>query len=44
MATDLKPAQLESLVDREVTLNELPQALDDIMQGNTRGRVLVRLS
>ncbi len=44
MATDLKPAQLENLVDREVTLNELPQALDDILQGNTRGRVLVRLS
>ncbi|MDH6374632.1 acrylyl-CoA reductase (NADPH) [Paenibacillus sp. PastF-3] len=44
MATDLKPAQLENLVDREVTLNELPQALEDILQGNTRGRVLVRLS
>ncbi|WP_375102639.1 acryloyl-CoA reductase [Paenibacillus sp. RS8] len=44
MATDLKPAQLENLVDREVTLNELPQALNDILQGNTRGRVLVRIS
>jgi acrylyl-CoA reductase (NADPH) len=44
MATDLKPAQLENLVDREVTLNELPQALEDILQGNTRGRVLVRVS
>ncbi|KTD87818.1 acryloyl-CoA reductase [Paenibacillus etheri] len=44
MATDLKPAQLENLVDREVTLNELPQALEDILQGNTRGRVLVHVS
>ncbi|AWV33138.1 acryloyl-CoA reductase [Paenibacillus odorifer] len=44
MASDLKPSQLENLVDREVTLNELPQALEDILQGNLRGRVLVRLS
>lgn len=44
MASDLKPSQLENLVDREVTLTELPQALEDILQGNLRGRVLVRLS
>lgn len=44
MASDLKPSLLENLVDREVTLNELPQALEDILQGNLRGRVLVRLS
>lgn len=44
MASDLKPAQLENLVDREVSLQELPQALEAILQGKTRGRVLVRFS
>lgn len=44
MASDLKPTQLEKLVDREVTLQELPQALEAILQGKTRGRVLVRIS
>ena len=44
MATDLKPDVLEELVDREVTLSELPAALEDILKSNTRGRVLVRLS
>lgn len=44
MAGDMKPAVLEELVDREITLNELPAALQDILKSNTRGRVLVRLS
>ncbi|MBW7458162.1 oxidoreductase, partial [Paenibacillus sepulcri] len=44
MGTDLKPAVLEQLVDREITLNELPQALTDILKSQTRGRVLVRIS
>jgi len=44
MAADLKPANLEHLVYREISLNELPEALGDILRGNTRGRTLVRLS
>ncbi|MNN16526.1 putative quinone oxidoreductase YhfP [compost metagenome] len=44
MATDLKPEVLEALVDREVTLDGLPAALEDILKSNIRGRVLVRLS
>ncbi|KGE16554.1 acryloyl-CoA reductase [Paenibacillus wynnii] len=44
MASDLKPAQLDTLVYREVTLDELPLALEDILKGAIRGRVLVRLS
>jgi acrylyl-CoA reductase (NADPH) len=44
MAADLKPANLDHLVYREVSLNELPEALGDILKGNTRGRTLVRLS
>ncbi|WP_310832750.1 acrylyl-CoA reductase family protein [Paenibacillus pedocola] len=44
MATDLKPEVLEALVDREITLAGLPAALEDILNSNIRGRVLVRLS
>ncbi|QSF46914.1 acrylyl-CoA reductase family protein [Paenibacillus tianjinensis] len=44
MATDLKPEVLEALVDREITLDGLPAALEDILHSNIRGRVLVRLS
>lgn len=44
MAQDLKPEQLESLVDREVTLQQLPEALSDILNSRTRGRILVRVA
>ncbi|MBW4083111.1 acryloyl-CoA reductase [Paenibacillus sp. S150] len=44
MASDLKPEQLDNLVDREIAIAELPAALEDILKSNTRGRVLVRLS
>lgn len=44
MAGEWKPEALDALVDREVTLDGLPQALSDILQSSTRGRVLVRLS
>ncbi|MEK4852875.1 acryloyl-CoA reductase [Paenibacillus sp. FSL H7-0756] len=44
MAGDMKPAVLDTLVDREISLTELPLALQDILQSGTRGRVLVRLS
>ena len=44
MAGDMKPDVLDTLVDREISLAELPAALQDILQSGTRGRVLVRLS
>ncbi|MEK4007541.1 acrylyl-CoA reductase family protein [Paenibacillus sp. FSL H3-0333] len=44
MAGDMKPEVLDTLVDREISLTELPAALQDILQSGTRGRVLVRLS
>ena len=31
----------ESLVDREIRLEELPEAFDDVRNGTTRGRILV---
>lgn len=43
MAGDLKPHNLETLVDREVSLHELPQALSDILRSKTKGRILVRV-
>ena len=44
MAGSWKPEQLDKLVNREVTLAELPQALSDILKSATRGRVLVRVA
>ncbi|MDF2523211.1 MAG: quinone oxidoreductase [Clostridiales bacterium] len=44
MAQDLKPEQLETLVDREVSLQELQEALSDILKSNTHGRILVCMS
>lgn len=44
MAGDLKPDRLDLLVDREVGLGELPQALADILKSQTRGRVIVKIS
>ncbi|MFF2479725.1 acryloyl-CoA reductase [Paenibacillus sp. NPDC058071] len=44
MAADLKPNHLETLMDREVTLQELPDALKDILQSRTLGRILVALN
>ncbi|WP_138494344.1 acryloyl-CoA reductase [Paenibacillus pinistramenti] len=43
MAGDLKPADMELLISSEVTLEQLPQALDDILNSRTRGRILVKI-
>ncbi|WP_028589887.1 acrylyl-CoA reductase family protein [Paenibacillus massiliensis] len=43
MATDLMPPQTELLVEQEIALDELPQALSKILQGQATGRTLVRL-
>jgi acrylyl-CoA reductase (NADPH) len=43
MASDLKPAGLAAMLYKEVTLEELPEALESILTGSVRGRVLVRL-
>lgn len=38
---DLRPADLERFIDREVSLAELPSALADILAARVRGRILV---
>ncbi|WP_091837387.1 NADPH:quinone oxidoreductase family protein [Marininema halotolerans] len=44
LATDLKPESLlEEIGSAEVTLDELPQALETILKGGVRGRILVNL-
>ena len=43
MSGDLKPEKLEMLVDREISLRELPAALSSIRESNIRGRVIVKL-
>ncbi|MFB6365713.1 acryloyl-CoA reductase [Paenibacillus elgii] len=43
MASDLKPPQLEAMVHVETTLDELPSALQHILQSGVRGKVVVKL-
>ncbi|KIV50985.1 quinone oxidoreductase [Aneurinibacillus migulanus] len=43
MANDLKPNGLEAGIVHEITLNELPQTLACILQGQMRGRAIVKL-
>jgi acrylyl-CoA reductase (NADPH) len=43
MARDLKPKGLMESIAREVTLDGLPGVLEQILQGQVRGRVLVNL-
>ncbi|WP_168122884.1 acryloyl-CoA reductase [Paenibacillus sp. HB172176] len=43
LAGDLKPVNLERLVDREVDLGELPSALSDILKSKVQGRAIVKL-
>jgi acrylyl-CoA reductase (NADPH) len=44
LATDLRPPHLEESIAREVELADVESVLDDIMQGQVRGRVVVRVS
>ncbi len=43
LATDLKLADYEALVQREIGLEELPAVLPTLLQGQARGRTIVRL-
>ena len=44
LATDFKPANLEALIQLEVTLEQLPEFLPTLLKGQARGRILVKLS
>ena len=43
LATDFKPANLDELMQREVTLEQLPDVLPTLLKGQARGRILVKL-
>jgi acrylyl-CoA reductase (NADPH) len=43
LAGDLRPRNLDRIVTRTVTLDELPAVFDDYLQGNVRGRTLVSI-
>jgi len=43
LATDLKPAQLRAMAE-ETTLEDLPRAFSTLLQGQARGRFVVKLS
>ena len=43
LATDWRPAHLDRIVTREVTLNELPSVFDTMLAGDSFGRTVVRL-
>jgi len=44
MANDLKPEQLLDAIAQEITLEQLPEALSNILKGKLRGRTVVKLS
>ena len=44
LATDWKPAHLDGICTKEVTLDELPSVFDTMLAGGSFGRTLVRLS
>lgn len=43
LGSDLKPNDLEEMIDYEVRLEELPNAFQKIMAGNMKGRILVKV-
>ncbi|MCY8486684.1 acryloyl-CoA reductase [Bacillus atrophaeus] len=43
MAGDLKPDHLLNIVDKEISLQEVPDALNDILENKIQGRVIVEL-
>jgi NADPH2:quinone reductase len=44
LGTDLKPAHLDRIVSREVTLDDLPACFDAYIAGRITGRTIVRLA
>ncbi|QST01318.1 acryloyl-CoA reductase [Pontibacillus sp. ALD_SL1] len=42
LATDLKPDQMNE-IENEITLDELPQSLTDILQNKVKGRTIVKM-
>ncbi|MEK4386364.1 acryloyl-CoA reductase [Solibacillus sp. FSL W7-1464] len=43
LATDFKPDNLEQLIQQEITLEQLPEALPTLLKGQAKGRTVVKL-
>ena len=43
LATDFKPANLEQLIQQEITLEQLPEALPTLLKAQAKGRTIVKL-
>lgn len=43
LATDFKPANIANFIQREVTLQQLPDVLPVLLKGQARGRFLVTM-
>ena len=43
MATELKPDALKDFIGHEITLEGLPEVLSQILKGQTKGRVIVKI-
>jgi NADPH:quinone reductase-like Zn-dependent oxidoreductase len=43
LADEWMPRDLESLVQAEASLEEMPHWIEEILQGRTKGRVVVRI-
>lgn len=43
LATDFKPDNLEQLIQQEITLEQLPEALPTLLKGQAKGRTIVKL-
>lgn len=43
IGNDLKPEDLEGFIDHEVSLEELPEAFEQIVAGKMKGRILVKV-
>lgn len=43
-ATDFKPANLEDFIQQEITLEQLPAVLPNLLKGQARGRTIVKLA
>ncbi|WP_160718827.1 NADPH:quinone oxidoreductase family protein [Bacillus sp. USDA818B3_A] len=43
LASDFKPANLDELIQDEVTLEQLPSVLPTLLKGQARGRIIVKM-
>lgn len=44
LGTDLKPRHLDRIVSRTISFDELPEAFDDFIEGNIKGRTVVKIA